>query len=404
MRLWRYQAIDPRGERVDGQIQAASREEVALRLQEQGLLPVEAAPAQQAGRTTGRMWRSRPAPLNAAQQVQFTRQLATLLGAGQPLDRALGLLLELPEGAAGRRALAEVRDAVRGGASLSVALEGQHGLFSPLYLSMVRAGEAGGHLDDALRQLGEYLERSRQLRGRVVNALIYPIILLLVVGGALGFLLGYVVPEFASIYASLDAEIGGFTRLVLSVGEWVRAAWWLMLAALLLVLWWLERRLRAPEWRVRVDGWLLRQRGIGPLLARLDSARLARTLGTLLSNGVALLSALEMALAVLGNRVLRGELEAAMVAVRDGQRLSAALASGGSFPQLLVQMVQVGEESGALDAMLLNIADSFEYDTGQALDRLLAALTPALTVALAVVVGVVVLAVLAPMYGLTNAL
>jgi len=305
---------------------------------------------------------------------------------------------------AGQRVLADVREAVRGGAALSAALERQHGLFSPLYLSMVRAGEAGGQLDAALKRLGEYLEGSRQLRGKVINALIYPVILLLVVGGALGFLLGYVVPEFASMYASLDAELSWFTRLVLGVGDWVRSGWWLMLAALLGALWWLERRLRTPVFRARMDGWLLRQRVIGPLLARLDTARLARTLGTLIASGVPLLGALEIAKSVLGNRVLLSEVEAAADAVRNGKRFSEALAAGGQFPRLAVQMVEVGEESGALDGMLLNIAETFEYDTSQTLERLLAALVPVMTVVLAVLVGVVVLAVLVPIYGLTNAL
>jgi len=407
MALWRYRALDARGQRVDGQMQAASREEVALRLQEQGYLPIEASPAQRAG-TEGLAARwargFKRAPLSGPQQVQFTRQLATLLGAGQPLDRALGLLLELPDDAAGQRVLADVREAVRGGASLSAALERQHGLFSPLYLSMVRAGEAGGQLDVALKRLGDYLEGSRQLRGRVLNALIYPVILLLVVGGALGFLLGYVVPEFASMYASLDAELAWFTRWVLGLGELVRTGWWLLLAALLGALWWFERRLRRPALRTEVDGWLLRQRVIGSLLARLDTARLARTLGTLIASGVPLLSALDIAKSVLGNRVLLGEIEAAADAVRNGKRFSEALAAGGQFPRLAVQMVQVGEESGALDGMLLNIAETFEYDTAQTLERLLAALVPVMTVVLAVLVGVVVLAVLVPIYGLTNAL
>jgi len=404
MSLWRYSAFDPRGERVEGQMEAAHHDEVVLRLQEQGYLPVEAAPAGRAGAGGGWLHRFRSTPLGGAQQIQFTRQLATLLRAGQPLDRALGLLLDLPEDPAGKRVVTGIRDAVRGGAALSAALERQHGLFSPLYLSMVRAGEAGGHLGEALERLADYLERSRQLRGRVINALIYPVILLTVVGGALLFLMGYVVPEFAAMYASLDAELGWSTRLVLGLGEWVQGGWWLLLGVLLAALWGLERRLRTPAFRARWDAWLLRQRLVGPLLARLETARLARTLGTLLRSGVPLLGALGIARAVLGNRMLLADVEAAGEAVRNGLGLSAALAEGGRFPRLMVQMVQVGEESGALDAMLLNIAETFEYETGQILDRMLAALVPVMTVILALVVGVVILAVLVPIYGLINAL
>jgi len=404
MSLWRYSAFDPRGERVEGQMEAAHHDEVVLRLQEQGYLPVAATPAGRAGADAGWLHWFRSTPLGGAQQIQFTRQLATLLRAGQPLDRSLGLLLDLPEDPMGKRVISQIRDAVRAGAALSAALERQHGLFSPLYLSMVRAGEAGGHLGEALERLADYLERSRQLRGRVINALIYPVILLTVVGGALLFLMGYVVPEFAAMYASLDAELGWSTRLVLGLGEWVQGGWWLLLGALLAALWGLERRLRTPAFRARWDGWLLRQRLVGPLLARLETARLARTLGTLLRSGVPLLGALGIARAVLGNRVLLADVEAAGEAVRNGLGLSAALAVGGRFPRLMVQMVQVGEESGALDAMLLNIAETFEYETGQILDRMLAALVPMITVILALVVGVVILAVLVPIYGLTNAL
>src|SRR5690606_37392911 len=154
----------------EGRMEAASDGEVVQRLQEQGHLPVEARPA---GAGAGTSWKAllRPRPFAGQRLVQFTQQLATLLGAGQPLDRALGILLELPDGPGARRTIAEIRDAVRGGAALSSALERQHGTFSRLYINMVRAGEAGGSLEETLQRLADYLERSRLLRGRVVNAL-----------------------------------------------------------------------------------------------------------------------------------------------------------------------------------------------------------------------------------------
>ena len=312
------------------------------------------------------------------------------------------ILLELPEDEAARRTVSDVRDAVRGGTSLSTALERQHGTFSRLYVNMVRAGEAGGSLHETLQRLADYLERSRALRGRVVNAMIYPVILLLMVGLSLLFLLGYVVPQFAAMYESLDAELPLFSRLVLGIGLFVRD-WWIVLVVLpALGAWWLDRKLRDPAFRTRFDEWLLRQRFAGPLVAKLETARLARTLGTLLRNGVPLLAALGIGRNVLGNRVLAADVDVAADEVKNGIGLSTALARGKRFPRLALQMIQVGEESGALDTMLLKTADTFEQETSLALDRMLAALVPVVTMLLAGVVMIVILAVLTPIYDLTS--
>ncbi|RPE79563.1 type II secretion system protein XpsF [Vulcaniibacterium tengchongense] len=404
MPLFHYKALNPRGELLDGQMEAASQAEVVARLQEQGHLPVEARPAGEGGGAS--LWRGlfKPKPFAGARLVQFTQQLATLLGAGQPLDRALGILLELPEDEAARRTIGDVRDAVRGGSSLSAALDRQHGTFSRLYVNMVRAGEAGGSLHETLARLADYLERSRALQGRVVNALIYPAILLAMVGASLLFLLGYVVPQFATMYESLDAELPLFTRVVLGVGLFVRD-WWLLLVVLpALALWWLDRKRRDPAFREAVDGWLLQRRFAGALVAKIETARLARTLGTLVRNGVPLMSALAIGRNVLANRVLAADVEAAAEEVKNGVALSTALGRGKRFPRLALQMIQVGEESGALDAMLVKTAETFEQETSLALDRMLAALVPAVTVVLAAVVGVVVLAVLMPIYDLTGSI
>ncbi len=402
MPLYRYKALDARGQLLDGQMEAASDAEVAARLQEQGHLPVEARLASEAGGESA--WRAlfKPKPFAGQRLVQFTQQLATLLGAGQPLDRALTILLELPEDDVARRTLTDIRDAVRGGASLSAALDRQHGAFGRLYVNMVRAGEAGGSLHETLQRLADYLERARALRARVVNALVYPAILLAMVGLSLLFLLGYVVPQFSAMYDSLDADLPWFSQLVLGLGNFVRDWWIVLLAIPLLALLWLDRKRRDPAFMLAFDGWLLRNALAGPLLAKLEAARLARTLGTLLRNGVPLLSALGIARNVLDNRVLANDVDAATDEVKNGIGLSAALARGKRFPRLALQMIQVGEESGALDAMLLKTADTFEQETAIALDRMLAALVPAVTLVLATVVGIVILAVLSPIYDLTS--
>src|SRR6476646_507612 len=300
MPLYRYKALNTRGEMLDGQMEAGSDAEVVLRLQEQGHLPVEARPASEGGGAFA--WQ---------RLVQFTQQLATLLGAGQPLDRALTILLELPEDETARRTIADVRDAVRGGTALSTALERQHGTFSCLYINMVRAGEAGGSMHETLLRLADYLERSRAMRGRVINAMIYPAILLVMVSLSLLFLLGFVVPQFSAMYDSLDAPLPWFTKIVLGIGMLVRNWWIVLLAVPALLVWWLDRKRRDPAFRARFDEWILQQKFAGPLVAKIETARLARTLGTLLKNGVPLLTALGIGRTVLGNRALADTVEAA---------------------------------------------------------------------------------------------
>ncbi|MBS0194270.1 MAG: type II secretion system F family protein [Proteobacteria bacterium] len=404
MAQFRYQALSATGEPLSGQMDAASAEEVIAKLQDAGHVPVEARRADEVDSGPG--WASllRKKALTAEQIQQFTEQLATLLGAGQPLDRALAILLDLPEAAAARKVIASVRDAVRGGTSLSTALEQQHGLFSRLYVSTVRAGEVGGSLHETLARLAEYLDRSRGLRARVVNALIYPAILFGVVGLSLIFLLGFVVPQFQQMFDGLNAQIPLMTRIVLGVGNGVRNYGWLLPVLLIAFLWWADRKRRDPAFRRALDEWLLRRKLLGSLVARAETARLARTVGTLVNNGVPLLQSLTIARNVLGNRVLAEAVDVTAEEVKTGSGLAHALSRRGVFPRLAVQMVQVGEESGELDTMLLRTADTFDRETAQAMDRFLAALVPALTILMAGVVGVVILSILFPLFDLTSSI
>ncbi len=404
MAQFRYQALSASGESLYGQMEAASAEEVIGRLQEAGHIPVEARRSDEvASAVSWTTWFQRKT-LGPEQVLQFTEQLSTLLGAGQPLDRALAILLDLPESNDAKKIIANVRDGVRGGSSLSAALEQQHGVFSRLYVSTVRAGEVGGSLHETLARLADYLERSRSLRARVVNALIYPAILVAIISLSLLFLLGYVVPQFQQMYEGLGAQLPLLTKVVLGVGNIVRGFWWLLPIALVALLMWLDRKRRDPAWRRALDAWMLRRKLLGSLVVRLETARLARTLGTLVRNGVPLLQALTIARNVLGNRVLAEAVDVATDEVKTGSGLSHALTRRDLFPRLALQMVQVGEESGELDGMLLKVADTFDRETAQAMDRFLTALVPALTVAMSLVVGVVILAIIIPLYDLTNSI
>jgi general secretion pathway protein F len=402
MSAFRYRAISASGELLQGQLEAASLEEAIGKLQDQGHTLLEAQPAEAGAGGPGLAAWWRRGPFTGDQLAQFTHQLAILLGAGQPLDRALGIVLELPEGERARQLIERVRERVRGGGTLSQALEEEHGVFPRLYTSLVRAGEAGGALEGTLRRLAEYLERSQQLRGSIINALIYPAFLLVGVLGSLVLLLAYVVPQFVPIFADMQVPIPWITQAVLSLGNALQAWGWLF--GLLLVggvaVW--RARLRQAPARLAWDAQLLRLRVVGPLLLKVQTARIARTLGTLLSNGVPLLSALTIARQVTGNRALEQALTQAAEQVKGGAGLSVALAQAQQFPRLALQMVQVGEEAGELDTMLLKVADTFELESKRSIDRLLAALVPSLTIVMTVLVAIIMAAILLPLLSLTS--
>lgn len=407
MALFEFEAIDAAGRVRRGRMEAPGQAELVAALQAQAQMPLQvrqlADGVSAAGGGAG-LTRWRRAPFPGDGRIQFTTQLAALLGAGQPLDRALQILVDMPGDEPTRAVLARVRERVVAGQSLSAAMAAQGEVFPRLDVGLVRAGEAGGSLPETLVQLADYLERRRAVRARVVGALVYPAVLLAVVVAALLFLLAYVLPQFASMYESLEVELPWFSRSVLALGLAARAhgAWLVLLALGAALAGW--ARLRQPGARLAVDAWLLRRRWIGPLLARLETARLARTLGTLAGNGVPLLDALALSREVVANRALAADLEKAVVEVRNGRSLAAALGDGRRLPVLALNMVQVGEESGALETMLLKVADTFERDSEQATNRLLAVLVPAVTVVLAAAVGLVILAVLIPLYDLTGAI
>jgi general secretion pathway protein F len=284
--LFRYKALSAAGESLDGQMEAANADEVIVKLQDQGYLPVEARRADEGGGGIGLFARRARRELDAAQILQFTTQLATLLAAGQPLDRALSILLELPETGEARKVISRIRDVVRGGAPLSVALEQQHGLFSRLYVNLVRAGESGGGLDVSLRRLAEYLERSRELRERVVNALIYPAMLVVLVGLSLVFLLTAVIRSSRSCSPASTRELAWYTNCGAVAERDARGWWWLGLLLLAAGGLWLNGRMADPRSACGMDGRAAGDAPRGSLVARLDTARLARTLGTLVGNGV----------------------------------------------------------------------------------------------------------------------
>jgi general secretion pathway protein F len=393
MPLFEYKAVSPAGETVSGTMEAASLDLVILKLQEAGNLPLQAQEAGSGGLGLKNFsFGSRG--MNSNEVGEFTQQLATLLGAGLPLDRSLAVLMDLADAPKIQRTVSEIRDHVREGGTLSDALEKQHGAFSRLFINMVRAGEIGGTLDATLNRLADYMERTKELKDSVVSALIYPILLLFLAAGSLILLLVYVIPQFTPIFEELGGDLPTITKIVLGVGSVLQNFWWLMIAITVVVVLRFRRMLADEERRFGWDDRVLRMKWVGDLVAKLETARLSRTLGTLLTNGVPLLSALSIARNVISNTVLRKDITDATREVKTGGGLARNLAKGGRYPRLALQMISVGEETGQLDGMLMKVADTYDREVKNTIDRLLAIFTPVVTMLLAAMIGTIVLSVL----------
>ncbi len=393
MPLFEYKAVAPSGETVQGTMEAASMELVILKLQEAGNIPLHAKESGTGifGLSALRLGRR---GMNAREVGEFTQQLSTLLVAGLPLDRSLQVMLDLSENERVKRTVAEIRDRVREGGSLSDALEEQHGAFNRLFVNMVRAGEVGGTLDVTLVRLTDYLERSADLKDSVVSALIYPALLLVLAAGSLILLLVYVIPQFTPIFEELGGDLPLITRMVLAVGSVLQNFWWAIILVTVFIVVQFRRMLADADKRFAWDTRVLNMKWIGDLISKIEIARLSRTLGTLLSNGVPLLGALSIARNVLANTVLKKEVSEATREVKTGGGLAHNLAKGGYFPRLALQMISVGEETGKLDEMLLKVSDTYDIEVRKTIERLLSIFTPVVTLLLALMIGTIVMSVL----------
>lgn len=398
MSLFRYQTIDANGLRQSGHLQADNHAQAVTRLQTQGLLVVEVRPVQGYWQRVAGTRRQ----LDQAALVRLTEQLATLLEAGQPLESALAMLARQANRQPQRELLEGLLAQVKAGASLSSAMSRQGALFSPFYLSLVRAGEATGTLGDALGQLAIYLERAQAQRSELINALIYPAFLVAGVLGSLTLLLAYVVPQFVPVFSDLGIALPMLTEVILWLGEGL--ARWGMFAALSIALGVScgVFALRNPGRRLALDAWLLRRGAVGVFLQTMDTARLAQTLGTLLDKRVALLASLDIARQVASNRAMQAALGRAAEETREGAALAVALSRTQMFPELAVQMIDVGEQSGQLGSMLLKLARIYDKQNQTSIKRFMAALVPCLTLVMTLLVALIMLAILLPLMSLTS--
>lgn len=403
MPRYRYEAVDAAGEVVRDELDAATLDAAIARLRDQGLLPLTVNEAK-SGFLRGGFGQplfSKRRALSRKTIALLTQQLASLLHAGMPLDRALTILIGVTEDEQAKPVLERVQEKVRGGSSLADALEVQ-GVFSRFYLNMVRAGEAGGALDIVLKRLTEFLERSQALRETVTSALIYPIILLSVSALSVIILLTFVVPQFQRLFADAGKALPLATQIVIAVGDGFRYYWWVGAILFVLLSAIARQQLSQPESRARWDDWFLRLPLFGDLIAKVETARLSRTLGTLLGNGVSMLNALTIVRETLSNQVLAGALGEVAEHVKTGRGLADPLLEAGRFPKLAIQMIRVGEETGQLQEMLLQVADAYDGEVQTAVKRMLTLLEPALILGLGVIIAGIIMSILVAILSLND--
>jgi len=400
MAFYQYKAVTPAGEVQEGVLEASSTPAAVARIQAMGFIPIR---AEEAGAAKAAIESPRRASIFARRTVTqddvtvLTRELATLLKAGLPLDRSFEILINLAGNPRVAELVAKLRNDVRGGTSLSRALEAQRDVFSRFYVNMIRAGEAGGSLPNVLLRLAEYMERSKALRDNVTASLTYPIFLAAVSVIAVVVLLGVVVPRFKPIFAGAGKSVPFVTQMVLLAGDLMRAYWFPGLLGIALIAWLISRRLRDPDVRYRVDRRLVTGRIIGPLFARLEMARFSRTLGTLLGNGVTLVAALNIVRDTMGNAWLAEAVAGVARELKEGRGLGRPMMETGRFPMLAVHMILVGEETGRLDDMLMQVAETYDHEVEVAIRRSLSLLQPVMIVAMALVIGFIIIAILSAM-------
>lgn len=386
MTSFRFKALQPDGNAVSGRLDGEDAEAVARQIRNKGLLPISVSAASHP--YLGEWLSQGRSRQRGGGQVLAvaTHELATLLEAGLPLDRALTTLVNLDEVKPLRAAFTAVRDRVRSGASLADAMTPE-AVFPKLYVSMVRAGELGGALDKTLPKLGDYLLRAQAVRDAVVSALIYPGMLTLTGLLSISVILLFVIPQFEPLFRDSGKEMPAMLSLVLLMGTLLEGVWWIIALAGIALVFTFRRKLAQPDFRLRFDTLLLKAPIIGKILKTMEMERFSRSLGTLLASGVDLHAALRITRDTLANRSISAAVGAAAVSLREGEALADKLAKSGVFPDLTIDLVRVGEETGTLEQMLQRHADLCERGLKHSIDRLLALLVPSLTIIFGIMVA-----------------
>ena len=418
MPMFQYKAVSHAGEVKEGVLEGATHSGVIAHLQSLGLIPIRAAEVTADGvAAAGKISANAPNAIGANSGISIfggrgkvsqadlgaiTRELATLLRAGLPLDRGLEILINLAEKKSVSELLMAIRNEVRGGTSLSKSLDKHRDVFSRFYINMVKAGEAGGSLGNVLQRLADYMERAAELKESVLSALIYPVILLVVAVASVLILVIFVVPQFKQIFDQSGKALPFATDVVLTTGIFLRKNWPIILAGVVLALWLLKRSLTNPVSRARWDAKFLRWPVMGNLIGKVEMARFSRSLGTLLQNGVPLLAGLSILKDTLGNAVFRDAVDVVSRELKEGRGMAKPMMEANVFPKLAVQMIGVGEETGKLDEMLVQVAEVYDREVAAAIKRALALIEPVMIVGLALLIGGIIMSILVAMFDLMD--
>ncbi len=385
------------GQTITGEMEAATREAVVARLRSQQVIAtgVRAKPREISIPGFG-------GKVTEKDIVVFTRQFATMIDAGLPLVQCLEILASQQENKLFKKTLTDIRTSVEGGSTFAGALKQHPKVFSSLYANMVEAGEAGGILDTILNRLAQYMEKAMSLKKKVKSAMIYPSTIVTVAVVVVIFLLVFVIPTFKSMFEGFGAALPLPTLIVLEASRIVRSYFLLgagvIVGAVIALRWWYG----TSAGETAIDAFLLKTPVFGILIRKVAVAKFTRTLGTLISSGVAILDGLEITARTAGNKVVEAAVLRTRASISEGKTIAEPLRESGVFPPMVVQMISVGEQTGALDAMLSKIADFYDEEVDTAVANLTALLEPMLMVFLGVVIGGVVIAMYLPIFKLVT--
>lgn len=400
METFSYKAVDRSGKEIRGRLKARDERDLADRLRSMGYYPSSASRAARTEKEPkGRSFFKRKA--GGRRVASFTHQLASMLEAGIPLDKSLALLAELEEDASFTAVISDVLNGVRGGRPLADCLE-RNVEFPALYVNTVRAGEAGGTLEDCLKRLGAYLEETERLKDEIRSALVYPLLLTTFGGGAVVFMLIFVVPRFAMIFEDLGGAAPLPAVALVAAGRFLSSWFWVLPLAFGLAWLGLERFRGSPDGRLWLDRRKLSLPILGPILGKAAAARFSRTLGMLLKSGVPIIEALGLSIRSTGNVAMEKDLAPVLEGVRKGRGVAAPVAETGSFPRLASHMLAVGEETGRLDEMLLKVASDYEHEIRTSVKRAVSTLEPAIILVMSLIVGSIVISMLLAVFSLND--
>ncbi len=400
---YQYKARKTSGETVEGVLEADNRRLVINRLQSMNLYPIRVE--EKGGRgLTQEVSLQTFKRVSQSDIATFTRQMSDLLRAGLPLVRALTVLEKQAGNVKFRRVLTSLRSDVQGGMRLSDALAKHPKIFPDLYSNMVHAGEMGGMLDQVMERLADFKEAEREMRSKIIAAMFYPAIMLVLGTGVVLVLVAFVIPNFIIMFEELDQELPYATQVLVAISHIITGFWWAILVVLGLIGFGYYQLTSNREGRAQRDRLLMRVPVIGDLMIKREVAKFGRTLGTLLTNGVPILKALEIVESVSSNLHIARVIANVRNNIREGERLSDKLGEGGLFPDVAVNMVAVGEETGRLEETLVRMAESYEKDTDRTLKVLTSLIEPLMIIVMGVVVGCIVYAMVIPIFQLTSKL